>query len=94
MSASDQKAVKGLRKKGAYQKGDERILGDREFVEEALSRAGDSLERRYRLRARGYDFEKVAKRVAEVTGMDRAGYCRRESISRCRPHGVSYIIGG
>ncbi len=86
--------MKALRKKGAYQKGDERILGDGEFVEEALSRAGESLERRYRLRARGYDFGKVVKWVAEVTGMDRAGVLSSGSIRRCRPRGVSYVFGG
>ncbi len=42
-------------------------------MEEALSRAEERLERRYRLRARGYDFGKVVKRGAEVTEMDRAG---------------------
>ena len=62
-------AVKALRKMGAYQKGDERILGDGEFVEEALAQAEESLERKFHLKARGYDFGKVVDRVAEVTGL-------------------------
>jgi putative transposase len=72
-SAGGWAAGKALRKVGGYQKGDERILGSGEFVEETLARAEESLERRYRLRARGYDFERVVKRVGEVTGMDPAG---------------------
>jgi putative transposase len=38
-------AVKTLRKAGALQKGDERILGDGEFVEEVLSEAKEAFEK-------------------------------------------------
>jgi hypothetical protein len=65
-------AVKALRKMGVYQKGDERIFGDGEFVEEALAQAEESLERKFHLKARGYDFQKVVDRVAQVTGMEAA----------------------
>jgi len=62
-------AVKALRRSGAYQKGDERILGDGDFVEEVLSQADERLEERYRMEAKGYDFEKLIERVAEITQM-------------------------
>jgi REP element-mobilizing transposase RayT len=65
-------AAKALRKMGAYQKGDERILGDGEFVEEVLAQAQESFERKFHLKARGYDFGKVVDRVAEVMGMGEA----------------------
>jgi putative transposase len=66
-------AVKALRKMGAYQKGDERILGDGEFVENALAQAEENLERKYRFKAKGFDFEKVVGRVAELLGLEPAG---------------------
>ena len=62
-------AVKSLRKSGAYQKGDERILGDGEFVEKVLSQAEEGYENKYRLKAKGVDVSRIAERVAEITGM-------------------------
>jgi putative transposase len=62
-------AVKSLRKAGVTQKGDERILGDGEFVEKALSQAEESLERKYRLKAKGIDVGRIAERVADIMGM-------------------------
>jgi hypothetical protein len=52
---------------GAYQKGDERILGGGEFVEEALAQAEESLERKFHLQARGYDFIMVNPRLCRGT---------------------------
>jgi REP element-mobilizing transposase RayT len=63
-------AVKALRRVGAYRKGDERILGDGEFVENVLAQAEEERERKCHLRAKGFDFEKVVSRVAELTGME------------------------
>ena len=62
-------AVKSLRKAGVFQKGDERILGDGEFVEKALSQAGEAFERKYRLTAKGIDVARIAERVADIMGM-------------------------
>jgi hypothetical protein len=50
----------------AHLKGDERILGDSDFVESVLEAAEEDLIRRYRLQAEGYDFEKVLDRVARL----------------------------
>ena len=47
-------------------KGDERILGDSDFVEAVLREADEQLERRYRLKAEGFDLDQVAERVAQV----------------------------
>lgn len=58
--------LKGLRKMGIRVKGDERILGDSNFVENVLKSAEEELEQKYDLKARGYDFDRVAQRVAEV----------------------------
>jgi len=58
--------LKGLRKVGIRVKGDERILGDSDFVENVLKSAEEELEQKYDLKARGYDFYRVTQRVAEV----------------------------
>ena len=50
-------------------KGDERILGESEFVGEVLKAAEEAMERRYGLRAEGFDLERIIGRVAELFGM-------------------------
>ena len=62
--------VKALRNAEIRFKGDERILGDSNFVEQVLKAAEDRLERRYAIEARGYDFEKVVSKVAEVLNIN------------------------
>jgi hypothetical protein len=62
--------VKALRKAEIRFKGDERILGDSDFVEQILKAAEDRLERRYAIEVKGYDFEKVVSRVAELLNID------------------------
>jgi len=49
--------------------GDERILGEGEFVESVLKEAEENIERRQRLRAQGYDFQKVVSRAGELIGL-------------------------
>jgi hypothetical protein len=62
--------LKGLRKVGIRVKGDERILGDSDFVENVLKSAEEELEQKYDLEAKGYDFDRVAWRVAKVMAME------------------------
>ena len=69
-SAGGWSAVNLLRQAGFRQKADERILGDGDFVTSVLKQAGEQLERKYDLKAKGYDFEAVVKRVAELLGME------------------------
>jgi len=52
--------------KGTFIKSDERILGDGDFVEEILSEAAETFERKYAMKRRGYDLDKIAKRAAAV----------------------------
>jgi putative transposase len=47
-------------------KGDERILGESEFVLHVLAMAEEQLERREELRRRGVDLHRVAQRVADA----------------------------
>ncbi|MGD8469615.1 MAG: transposase, partial [Desulfobacterales bacterium] len=69
-SAGGWSAVKGLRRSNARVKGDERILGDNDFVTTVLEAAQEQLERKYQLAAKGFDFEKIVERVAAVFGID------------------------
>jgi REP element-mobilizing transposase RayT len=64
------KALKAFRRLGIHIKGDERILGDSDFVESVLEEQNERLERRYRLQMQGYDFDRAVDRVAEVFGLN------------------------
>ena len=61
--------VKALRRSGEYQKGDERILGDGDFVDEVLSQAEEHFEQKYRLQVEGYDLDRLIERVGELLGV-------------------------
>lgn len=65
-SAGGWSAIKAQRKAKIYQKGDERILGDGDFVNQTLNAANEAIERKYSLKARGFDLDKVARRVADL----------------------------
>ena len=51
-------------------KGDERILGDSQFVIDVLEESEERFERKYKLKARGYDLVALAKRVEEIFDME------------------------
>ncbi|MCU0600058.1 MAG: transposase [Desulfobacterales bacterium] len=62
-------AVKALRKKQSWMKGDERVLGGSDFVNQMLSKSEEALERRYRLQSRGMDMDGIAARVSKLMGL-------------------------
>jgi putative transposase len=45
-------------------------LGDGDFVENVLKSAQEELEQKYDLKAKGYDFDWVTERVAEVMSVE------------------------
>ena len=69
-------AVKALRGTDARMKGDERILGNGDFVKQVLEAGNEKLERRYFYQARGYDLNWLVNRVAQVLDMDRQDVLR------------------
>jgi len=69
-SAGGWSAVKAMRRAQDHMKSDERILGDGEFTQAVLDRAQERLEERYRLKAQGYDLEKVIHRVSSELGIE------------------------
>ena len=58
--------LKSIRRMGIHLKGDERILGDSDFVESVLQTANEAMEYKYRLKAAGYDFDMLVDRVADL----------------------------
>jgi putative transposase len=58
-------------------KGDERILGDGDFVKEVLENCRQQLERRYQYLAQGYDFNWLVDQVANLLSLDREIVTRR-----------------
>ena len=61
--------VRDALKGGVHIMSDERILGDSDFVDSVISRSEEDYERRHKLRQRGYNLDRIARRVAEVLGM-------------------------
>jgi hypothetical protein len=76
--------VKALRKSGEYQKGDERILGNGDFVNSVLSQENESMARKYHLISSGYDLKKLIHKVAGITDVD-----SDDIINSRRKHRVS-----
>jgi putative transposase len=64
-------AVKALRKARDLQKGDERILGDAEFVQAVLSKANEEVDRKYHLKASGINIDFIAGKAAQFVGIDK-----------------------
>ena len=58
--------VKAMRRAKIFEKADERILGDGDFVQEVLSRAEEKLKRSSMLQAEGVTLECIADRVADL----------------------------
>jgi putative transposase len=71
-SAGGWSTLMSMRQAKTYQKGDERILGDGNFVEQTLKAANESMERKSALRAQGIGLDEIASRVASLLGMDTA----------------------
>ncbi|MBN1472764.1 MAG: transposase [Syntrophaceae bacterium] len=63
-------AVKTMRRNKVFEKSDERILGNGIFVEQVLSKAKEQMERKHRLKSKGFDLEMIADRVGSVMEID------------------------
>jgi putative transposase len=57
--------LNSLGKMREHLKGDERILGDSDFVESVLQTGNEAMERKYQLQAAGFDFDKLIDRAAD-----------------------------
>ena len=64
-------AVKEKRRAKIFDKSDERILGDGDFVEKVLSESQEQMEKKYRLVSEDYDLDKLASKVCDVIELER-----------------------
>ncbi|HHE74568.1 MAG TPA: transposase [Desulfobacteraceae bacterium] len=71
-----------LRDKGNRSKGDERILGDGDFVENILSQCQERMEQKYLYLNKGYDFEWLVGKVATTLGINKEEITRGGRYSR------------
>ena len=63
--------LKSMRRMKIHIKGDERILGDSDFVEKVLSQASEQMERQYRLKAEGWTLTKITEKVTEIFAIEK-----------------------
>ena len=68
-SAGGWTALRAMRKAENRMKGDERILGQGDFVEAVLKATRENLDRKSRIRALGYDFDWLVDRVLGLFGL-------------------------
>ena len=61
--------LKKLKRGKIRVKGDERILGDSDFVENVLKETEEEFERKYYLKSQGFNFDKVLNRVSVIFEM-------------------------
>jgi REP element-mobilizing transposase RayT len=59
-----------MRRAKVFVKGDERILGEGDFVEQMLQKSGEAFERKSFLKSQGWDLDKLAAYVANLLGID------------------------
>ena len=68
-------------------KGDERILGDSDFVREVLAGSNERYDRKYILKSLGYDILKVERKVIDLCNIkkeDLYSGSRKKAISEAR----------
>jgi putative transposase len=68
-SAGGWEGLKQKREEGTYQRSDERILGDSDFVSQVLSKTEETIKKSHALRSGGMDLQQVALRVSELMGV-------------------------
>lgn len=82
--------VKKMRLKGlGGLRGDERILGESDFVLEVLSQAKERYSRTYELKSLGYDLKRIEQRVIKIFEIEReALYSRSRETRRVEARSV------
>jgi len=76
--------VKKMRLSGQDRiKSDQRILGESDFVMDVLSEAKEDFSRKYRLKSRGFNFDKVSERVSTIFDLEK-GYITGRGRQRAR----------
>ena len=86
-SAGGWEGVKILKQRGEYWRGDERILGDGDFVKEVLDAADESMKAREKMHRDGWNLEQLEDRVctlfgAEKNDLHKSNRCNKASEAR------------
>jgi REP element-mobilizing transposase RayT len=68
--------LRALSEARVHVKGDERILGDSNFVEAVLAKQQEQLERRYWLQSEGYNLDRVVKKASEAFNIEPIEICK------------------
>jgi len=58
--------LKAMSKARIHLKGDERVLGESDFVKKVLSEQREQFERSYKLEVQGYDIDRVVEKVSMI----------------------------
>lgn len=69
-SAGGWTGVQLLRKAGSFQKSDERILGDGDFVESVLAEADEKMTRRFSFLTKGISLDQLQQTVVALVGIN------------------------
>lgn len=86
-SAGGWSELMGTRRKKEYWRGDERILGDSDFVDKVLREVDEALDRRDALQKAGWDLKRISEKICSLSNMEigdlkRKG--RRNAISEAK----------
>jgi Transposase and inactivated derivatives len=92
-SAGGWEALKALKREKTYQRSDERILGDGDFVNRVLAEAREALEKRHALRAEGIDLNNIAFRVSELMGVKPEDVWAKGKYPGLWMQGACFVIG-
>lgn len=68
-SAGGWEGLKQKREEGQYQRSDERILGDGDFVSAVLDKTKERLTKSQKLKSKGMDVDKIASHVSGLMGL-------------------------
>lgn len=87
-SAGGWEGVRALRLAKEYWRGDERILGDGDFVNEVLQAAEESLTQREELKRQGWDLHRLVSEVCRMLSVEPDDLCKKG-----RANALSYAKG-
>ncbi len=63
--------LKSMRRMEIHVKGDERILGNSDFVETVLNQASEQMEKQYLLQAKGWTLEKIIEKAVSIFSVEK-----------------------
>lgn len=81
-SAGGWEGVLELKRHNERWRGDERILGDGDFVSRVLKLSEETIERKERLKRAGWNLEKVVGKICNLFSIDKADLYRRSRLSK------------